>query len=74
MIYVGKADEKKQYCTPQLVKISDDKFMLLWTEKHYNATIEIWNDCIFVNDEKYKFSELNKVIKYIRETVKKLNK
>lgn len=37
VIYVGKADEKKQYCTPQLVKISDDKFMLLWTEKHYNA-------------------------------------
>lgn len=43
-------------------------------EKHCNATIEIWNDCIFVNDEKYKFSDLNKVIKYIRETVKKLNK
>lgn len=43
-------------------------------EKHCNATIEIWNDCIFVNDEKYEFSDLNKVIKYIRETVKKLNK
>lgn len=44
------------------------------TEKHCNATIEIWNDCIFVNDEKYGFNDLNKVIKYIRETVKKLNK
>ena len=44
------------------------------TEKHCNATIEIWNDCIFVNDEKYEFSDLNKVIKYIKETVKNLNK
>ena len=43
-------------------------------EKHCNATIEIWNDCIFVNDEKYEFSDLNKVIKYIKETVKNLNK
>ena len=43
-------------------------------EKHYNATIEICNDCIFVNDEKYEFSDLNKVIKYIKETVKNLNK
>ena len=38
------------------------------------ATIEIWKDNIFVNGEKYEFSDLNKVIKYIRETVKKLNK
>ena len=38
------------------------------------AKIEIWNDCIFVNDEKYEFSDLNKVVKYIKETVKKLNK
>ena len=44
------------------------------TEKHCNATIEIWNNCIFVNDEKYEFSDLNKVIKYIKETVKNLNK
>ena len=44
------------------------------TEKHCNATIEIWNDCIFVNEEKYEFSDLNKVIKYIKETVKNLNK
>ena len=43
-------------------------------EKHCNATIEIWNDCIFVNDEKYGFNDLNKVIKYIKETVKNLNK
>ena len=43
-------------------------------EKHCNATIEIWNNCIFVNDEKYEFSDLNKVIKYIKETVKNLNK
>ena len=43
-------------------------------EKHCNATIEIWNNCIFVNDEKYRFSDLNKVIKYIKETVKNLNK
>ena len=41
---------------------------------HINATIEIWNYCIFVNDEKYEFSDLNKVIKYIKETVKNLNK
>ena len=38
------------------------------------ATIEIWKDNIFVNGEKYEFSDLNKVIKYIRETVKNLNK
>ena len=44
------------------------------TEKHCNAKIEIWNYCIFVNDEKYGFSDLNKVIKYIKETVKNLNK
>lgn len=44
------------------------------TEKHCNAIIEIWKDCIFVNDEKYEFSDLNKVIKYIKETVKNLNK
>jgi hypothetical protein len=43
-------------------------------EKHCNATIEIWNDCIFINDEKYGFNDLNKVIKYIKETVKNLNK
>ncbi len=43
-------------------------------EKHCNATIEICNDCIFVNDEKYGFNDLNKVIKYIKETVKNLNK
>ena len=43
-------------------------------EKHCNATIEVCNDCIFVNDEKYEFNDLNKVIKYIRETVKNLNK
>ena len=44
------------------------------TEKHCNATIEIWNNCIFVNDEKYDFNDLNKVIKYIKETIKNLNK
>lgn len=38
------------------------------------STIEIYKDCIFVNDEKYEFSDLNKVIKYIKETVKNLNK
>lgn len=38
------------------------------------ATIEIWKDNIFVNGEKYEFSDLNKVIKYIKETVKNLNK
>ena len=42
------------------------------TECH--ATIEIYDDCIFVNDEKYEFSDLNKVVKYIKETVKNLNK
>ena len=43
-------------------------------EKHCNTTIEICNDCIFVNNEKYEFNDLNKVIKYIKETVKNLNK
>ena len=43
-------------------------------EKHCNATIEIWNDCIFVNDKKYDFNDLNEVVKYIRKTVKGLNK
>lgn len=38
------------------------------------ATIEIWNNCIFVNDEKYDFNNLNEVVKYIRKTVKGLNK
>lgn len=38
------------------------------------VTIEIWEEGIFVDGKKYEFSDLNKVIKYIRETVKKLNK
>ena len=38
------------------------------------ATIEIWNNCIFVNDEKYDFNDINDVVKYIRKTVKGLNK
>lgn len=42
--------------------------------KHCNVIIQIWNDCIFVNGEKYEFNDLNKVIKYIKETVKNLNK
>ncbi len=44
------------------------------TKTYCYAKIEIWNDCIFVNDEKYEFSDLNKVVKYIKETVKNLNK
>lgn len=44
------------------------------TKTDFYAKIEIWNDCIFVNNEKYEFSDLNKVVKYIKETVKKLNK
>ena len=36
--------------------------------------IGIYNNCIFVDSVKYEFSDLNKVVKYIRETVKKLNK
>lgn len=43
-------------------------------EPDCKATIEIWKEGIFVDGEKYEFSDLNKVIKYIRETVKKLNK
>ena len=38
------------------------------------ATIEIWNNCFFVNDKKYDFNDLNEVVKYIRKTVKNLNK
>ena len=38
------------------------------------ATIEIWNNCFFVNNEKYDFNDLNEVVKYIRKTVKGLNK
>ena len=38
------------------------------------ATIEIWNNCIFVNDEKYDFNDLNEVVKYMRKTIKNLNK
>lgn len=38
------------------------------------STIEIWNNCIFVNDEKYDFNDLNEIVKYIRKTVKGLNK
>lgn len=43
-------------------------------ETDCKATIEIWDDCIFVNGEKYGFSDLNKVVKYIKETVKNLSK
>ena len=43
-------------------------------EPDCKATIEIWKEGIFVDGEKYEFSDLNKVIKYIKETVKKLNK
>lgn len=43
-------------------------------EPDCKATIEIWEEGIFVDGKKYEFSDLNKVIKYIRETVKKLNK
>ena len=38
------------------------------------VTIEIWNNCIFVNDEKYNFNDLNEVVKYMRKTIKNLNK
>ena len=63
-----KALEKKTKETEPETEETDEK------EKHCNATIEIWNDCIFVNDEKYDFNDLNEVIKYIRKTVKGLNK
>ena len=43
-------------------------------EPDCKATIEIWEEGIFIDGKKYEFSDLNKVIKYIRETVKKLNK
>lgn len=44
------------------------------TETECKVLIGIYDNCIFVDNVKYKFSDLNKVIKYIRETVKNLNK
>lgn len=38
------------------------------------STIEIYKDCIFVNDVIFDFDNLNEVVKYIRKTVKILNK
>lgn len=38
------------------------------------STIEIYKDCIFVDDVKFEFGNLNEVVKYIRKTVKNLNK
>ena len=43
-------------------------------ESEHIATIEIYNDCIYVNDKIYDFNNLNEVVKYIRKTVKGLNK
>ena len=36
VIYLGKASSKKLYATPQLVKISDNLFLVLWSEKIYD--------------------------------------
>lgn len=36
MICLGKASNKKLYTTPQLVKISDNVFLALWSEKVYD--------------------------------------
>ena len=44
------------------------------TKTECKVLIGIYNNCIFVDNEKYEFSDLNKVIKYIKETVKNLNK
>ena len=38
------------------------------------STIEIYKDCIFVDDIKFGFDNLNEVVKHIRKTVKNLNK
>ena len=38
------------------------------------STIEIYKDCIYVNDVIFDFDNLNEVVKYIRKTVKILNK
>lgn len=43
-------------------------------ESEHIATIEIYNNCIYVNDKIYDFNDLNEVVKYIRKTVKGLNK
>ncbi len=37
------------------------------------STIEIYKDCIFVDDIKFGFDNLNEVVKHIRKTVKNLN-
>lgn len=38
------------------------------------STIEIYKDCIFVDDIKFGFDNLNEVVKHIRKTIKNLNK
>ena len=38
------------------------------------STIEIYKDCIFIDDIKFGFDNLNEVVKHIRKTVKNLNK
>ena len=38
------------------------------------STVEIYKDCIFVDDIKFGFDNLNEVVKHIRKTVKNLNK
>ena len=38
------------------------------------STIVIYKDCIFVDDIKFGFDNLNEVVKHIRKTVKNLNK
>lgn len=38
------------------------------------STIEIYKDCIFLDDIKFGFNDLNEVVKHIRKTVKNLNK
>lgn len=40
MICLGKASNKKLYTTPQLVKISDHLFLVLWSEKIYDRKAE----------------------------------
>ncbi len=38
------------------------------------SMVEIWSNYILVDGIKYDFNDLNEVVKYIRKTVKKLNK
>lgn len=52
MICLGKASNKKLYTTPQLVKISDNLFLVLWSEKVYDRKAD---DLLFDKKIHYVF-------------------